>query len=424
MNQNSNQTESDWIPFSKPIMGPEEEAATLRVLRSGWLTTGKEAEAFEQEFSQLISHIAGKPNETLHCIGVNSATAGMHLALDGLGVKPGDWVIVPSYTFVATAEVVRYLGAIPYFVDCEPNTFHLDIDSVKRLLTNPWTRRKIKGVISVHISGCSWRLEELKELCDSFGIFLVEDSAHAFPSACSVGAHGTVGTVGVFSFYANKTITTGEGGMVVTRNPELAKTIEMKRLHGIDRTVWHRYTNPGSGPGYDVPVLGYKYNLPDILAAIGREQLKKAQELQAQRQSIAKSYNDHFSQREWLIPAFEGDICSNHDQSVASHAWHLYILRLIPEKLTITRDQFTQELKRRNIGTSLHFIPVHRLSYYQKKSNCLPHNPSQKLLQTELISDSAISLPIFPSLTTDQIERIIAEILEIGDTHIRNHGKK
>ncbi|KGE71427.1 DegT/DnrJ/EryC1/StrS family aminotransferase [Spirochaeta lutea] len=422
MNPSSDST-STTIPFAKPSLGREEEEAVIQVMRSGWLTSGEQCRLFEQEFSRFLENNPGETQSTapLHTLSVNSATAGLHLAMDVLGVRPGDRVAMSPYTFVATAEVVRYMGGIPVFVDIEPGTFHLDPAALAEAL-DYWERQgsPIRGVIAVHISGCSWRMAELAGLCSSRGIWLVEDAAHSFPSRTSAGFHGTLGDIGVFSFYANKTITTGEGGMVVTRNATWAESMKRKRLHGISREVWNRYRDAGASWQYEVTDLGYKYNLTDLAAAMGRQQLLKAQGFLQARRAIARDYTRDFLGWDGIqippagdpdspgapkpleslaeLPAFTG----------AGHAWHLYILQFPNSTI---RDRVHRGLAAVGIGTSMHFIPLHRMPYYRElgwQEGAFP--------RAEYSADRGLSIPIYPDLPPESRNRVVDEIKKIFDT--------
>lgn len=461
---NLNSRSSDFVPFSRPNLGSAEEEAAIRVIRSGWLTTGVECQAFEQEFAQVLGDLnraaesardgggsgtggvgavggsggvggaggsnaargsridgSGTGGAQLHCVALNSATAGLHLALDAVGIQAGDKVLTSPYTFVASAEVVQYLGATVVFADIEPGTFHLDPDRVGEMLD---ADRSIRAVVAIHVTGCSHRIAELAAICRDRGVLLVEDAAHSFPSATVAGAHGTIGDIGVYSFYANKTITTGEGGMLVTRNPDWADLIRRKRLHGIDREVWNRYSKESQGWAYDVTELGYKYNLPDLAAAIGRVQLARSRSLMAERADIARRYSQAFANEDWLDLPFLGDagpslppLVEGGTPILAGHSWHLYILRFRTEELSISRDEVSQRLRERGIGTSLHFIPLNTMSYYRKLgAPAFPH--------AEQTSARALSIPLFPGMTDEQVSRVIEELLYIGHTFRRSHGKK
>jgi dTDP-4-amino-4,6-dideoxygalactose transaminase len=378
------------IPFARPFFGKEEEEAVLRVLRSGWLTTGGETLAFEKEFAAFM----GTPG--IHCLAVNSATSGLHLAMEACGVGPGDAVLVPSYTFTATAEVARYLGADPVFVDVAPDSFVIDAESLEKAAKR-LPPGKAKAVVPVHFGGLPCEMQGIMDTAKRVGLNVIEDAAHSFPSALENGDFaGTIGDVGVFSFYATKTITTGEGGMVVCRDDEIASRVSIMRSHGIDRSVWNRYSDTKASWYYEVVEAGYKYNLPDLLAAVGRVQLTRAWDLLRKRQEIAAMYDEAFSGDERFIvpPTGPGD------------ARHLYPLRLNPSHTKITRDDCIAKLKEAGVGASVHFIPLHTMPFYKSRyalaEDDFPH--TMKSYRHE------ISLPIWPGMSTSQVERVVAVV--------------
>jgi dTDP-4-amino-4,6-dideoxygalactose transaminase len=382
----------DDIPFARPFIGEEEEEAVLRVLRSGWLTTGGEALAFEKEFADFLhSHHAVKND--IRCLAVNSATSGLHLALEACRLDPGDIVLVPSCTFTATAEAARYLGADPVFVDVAPGTFHMDPaaleQTLKRLPPN-----KAKAVIPVHYGGLLCDMSAIMDIARRYGLKVIEDAAHAFPSSA-----GTIGDAGVFSFYATKTITTGEGGMIVCRDREMADRISIMRSHGIDRAVWNRYSDARASWRYEVVEAGYKYNLPDLLAAIGRVQLSRAQELLRMREEMAAAYDAAFSANDCLLIPPTGP----------DDARHLYPLRLNPRRLHISRDEFISKLKEAGIGVSVHFIPLHTMPYYKNRYQLADDD----FPETMKSCSQEISLPLWPGMSAEQINRVIEAVLSI-----------
>ncbi|MDR0525414.1 MAG: DegT/DnrJ/EryC1/StrS aminotransferase family protein, partial [Spirochaetaceae bacterium] len=390
------------IPFSRPYIRAEEEEAVLRVLRSGWLTTAQETLAFEREFAAFFEADAGP----LTALAVNSATSGLHLALEACGIGPGDIVLVPSYTFTSTAEVIRYLGAEPVFIDVGAGTFHLDPAEMEKTLERLARGRRAyafprgeagpagiaKAVMPVHYGGLACD-PEVFAVARRYNLKVIEDAAHAFPCRTAEGAWaGTIGSAGVFSFYATKTITTGEGGMILTRNPEIAERVRIMRSHGIDRTVWNRYTDAKASWYYEVIEAGYKYNLPDLLSALGRVQLGRAEALRKLRCEMAARYDEAF--KDWgyfsLPPTAPGS------------ARHLYPLRLNLDRLSISRNAFIEELQSAGIGVSVHFIPLHTMPYYRR----------QYLLEDGDFPGSmdafsrVISLPLWPGMSSDQLERV------------------
>ena len=383
------------IPFSRPFIGREEEAAVLRVLRSGWLTTGCEALAFENEFREFLLATNAKKKQ-LYCLAVNSATSALHLALEALGVGQGDKVLVPSYTFAATAEVVRYLGADPVFVDVSPGTFHIDPLSIEKTIND--LEIKPKAIIPVHFGGLPCDMKAIMKIAKRHKLKVIEDAAHSFPSFV-----GTIGDAGVFSFYATKTITTGEGGMVVCRDKAIADRIALMRLHGIDRSAWNRYTDTKASWYYEVREAGFKYNLPDLLAAIGRVQLTRALEFLRMREEIAGLYDKAFcGDLRFIIPCTgKGD------------ARHLYPLRLNFQKLSVSRDRFIEELKDAGIGVSVHFIPLHTMPYYKK----LYKLKDKDFPETMKSYSAEISLPIWPGMKREQVKKVIDLVQSIAGSY-------
>jgi dTDP-4-amino-4,6-dideoxygalactose transaminase len=390
--------ETPFVPFSRPSLGPEEEQAVLSVMRSGWLTTGKETAAFETEFAAYVG--------ARHALALNSATAGLHLALEALGVGPGSVVLTPSYTFAATAEVVRYLGADPVFVDIDPATLTMSAAALEAALENlAKAGRTVSAIIPVHVAGLSCDMESIGYLSRKHGVPVVEDAAHAFPVRRAGRFVGTLGDAGVYSFYATKTITTGEGGMAVTDSDETARRIRVMRLHGIDRDVWDRYTEKGASWKYDIVAPGYKYNMTDLAAAIGRVQLRRAEQMLTARRAVARRYMAAFGGLDFLrLPPVADD-----------HAWHLFIVRLQLKKLSIDRDAFIEELAARGIGTSVHFIPLHLMSYYRDRASLKPSDFPAALEAYQ----SCISLPLSAAHTDEEIDRVIAAVTEVGEIHHR-----
>ena len=380
---------TDFIPYGKPCLGPEEEEAVLAVLRSGWLTTGKVTHEFEERFAAFVG--------TEAALAVNSATSGLHLALEALGVGPGDKVVTSPYTFVSTAAVARHLGAEVVFCDISRDDYNLDPAKLEAVLGR---EKGVKAVIPVHIGGNPCRMAEILAIAGRAGVPVVEDAAHAFPVRLEQGYAGTLGDVGVYSFYANKTITTGEGGMVVARDPAVLKRMATMRSHGFDRDAWDRYTSPRASWYYDVIEAGYKYNLPDVLAAIGVAQLGKAGRFLAERRAIAARYLEAFA----AIDELENPPVH------PAHSWHLFSLRVRPERLRLTRDEFIVKLQERGIGTSVHFIPLHTMKYWRERY-CL--SPSDFPEALDRFSRS-ISLPIWQGMTEAQVTRVIEAVTGIA----------
>jgi dTDP-4-amino-4,6-dideoxygalactose transaminase len=377
-------TKPDFLPFALPDIGEEEIAEVVDTLRSGWVTTGPKTKRFEEDFTAFL----GDPS--LHSMAVNSATAGLHLALEALGVGPGDEVITTTHTFTATAEVVRYLGADVVLVDIDPATLCIDINAVAAAITP-----RTKAVMPVHYAGLAADMPALLALAKKHGLKVVEDAAHALPTTCGGRLIGTLDSdVTVFSFYANKTITTGEGGMVVTRDAELAKRIKTMRLHGMSRDAFDRFTAKVPSWYYEIVAPGFKYNLTDIASAIGLHQLKRAQEFQRQREHIALKYNAAFAALPLIAPpcALPGD----------SHAWHLYAIRL-SDAAPVGRDTFIERLFALGVGCSVHYIPLHLQPYWRDRYGL----SATQFPQSQKAFENLVSLPIYPKMNDGQTQRVI-----------------
>lgn len=387
-----------FIPFSLPSIGIEEEEAVLRVLRSGWLTTGKEALAFEKEFASFTG--------CSHALAVNSATSGLQLAMEACGIGLNTAILTSPYTFIATSSAALHLNASVQYCDIEKDSYNIDPEKIEDALKKDKALLKplIKAIVPIHIAGNVCRMKDIMTLAKKYEVYVIEDAAHAFPSKTDDGYAGTIGDIGVFSFYATKTITTAEGGMVCTSNDILAKRMTTMRMHGIDRNVWDRYTADKASWEYDVVEAGYKYNLPDILAAMGREQLKKAEKFLEKRIHIIQQYNKSFAECPWIIPPPDGK----------GNAWHLYLLNLDLSKLSINRNSFSQLLQEEGIGVSMHFIPHFLMSFWKQRGldeKCFPN--AQKHFE------STISLPLWPDMTQQMIDKVIETVLKIG----RMYGK-
>jgi dTDP-4-amino-4,6-dideoxygalactose transaminase len=371
-----------FLTFAAPDIGEEEIAEVVDSLRSGWVTTGPKTRRFEGDF---VAFLGGG----VEAVAVNSATAGLHLALEALGVGPGDEVITTTHTFTATAEVVRYLGATPVFVDAMPDTLCIDPAGVRAAVTE-----RTKVILPVHYAGISADMTQIGEIAREFGLFVVEDAAHAFPATHRGKLIGILDSdITVFSFYANKTMTTGEGGMLVTRDPALAARARTMRLHGINRDAFDRFTATIPSWYYEVVAPGFKYNLTDIAGALGIHQLQKAERFRQRRAEIAEVYNQAFAALPLRLPADapEGDI----------HAWHLYVVRLQDDR--VSRDGFIERLYNIGIGCSVHYIPLHLQPYWRDtfglRADMFP--VSQRAYE------SMVSLPIYSKMTDDDVQFVI-----------------
>ncbi|MCE9659494.1 MAG: DegT/DnrJ/EryC1/StrS aminotransferase family protein [Burkholderiales bacterium] len=374
-----------FLPFARPEIGDAEIAEVVDTLRSGWLTTGPKAKRFEDDFSAFL----GDPK--LHSLAVNSATAGLHLALEALGIGPGDEVITTTHTFTATAEVVRYLGADVKLVDIDPKTLCIDPNAIESAI-GP----KTKAIIPVHYGGLAADMVAILEIARRHGLGVVEDAAHALPATCGGKLVGTLGSdATVFSFYANKTITTGEGGMVVSHDEKLVKRMKTMRLHGMSRDAFDRFTATVPSWYYEIVAPGFKYNLTDIAAAIGIHQLRRAEEFQQKRQAIAESYAHALAGLPLLLPPGPpaGDL----------HSWHLYAVRLADDA-SLSRDAFIEALFAAGIGCSVHYIPLHLQPYWRDRYGLA----AAQFPHSQHAFEGLVSLPIYTSLSEADVARVAA----------------
>jgi dTDP-4-amino-4,6-dideoxygalactose transaminase len=381
------------IPFSKVQLSGNELKYLKEVLKSGWLTTAKKAIIFEQKFADFLG--------VKFACAVNSCTSALHLGMEAIGVKAGDKVFVQSMTFTASAEVIRYLGAHPVFLDVEYGTCLINPEILKDAIKkNP----EVKFLVVVHYGGqsalmSSINTEGILDICNKHGIKIIEDAAHAFPSRCNGTLVGNFGDVTCFSFYANKTITTGEGGMLVTNDPTIYERVKIMRLHGINRDVWNRFTSLKSSWEYDVIAPGFKYNISDINAAIGLAQLEKAEYFRELRERCAKSYFVQLSKLPLIdLPRYRGEL--------KDHAWHLFPIVIQPDA-PIQRNEFINFMAQNGVGTSVHYKPLHRMSYYKNTYNLSPSD----FPTTERIWNGTVSLPIYPGLRERDV-RTICRIIE------------
>ena len=379
----------EFLPFAAPDIGEEEIAEVVDSMRSGWITTGPKTKRFESDF---VDFLGGG----VEAVAVNSATAGLHLAVEALGIGPGDEVITTTHTFTATAEVVRYVGADPVLVDVDPATMNIDLKSIRKAITP-----RTKAVIPVHYGGLSCDMGAINEIAREHGLHVIEDAAHALPTTWSGRLIGTLDSdATVFSFYATKPVATGEGGMLVTRSSALAKRARTMRLHGINRDAFDRYTVKGASWFYEVVAPGFKYNMTDLAAAIGIHQLKKAYRFQRQRQAIAEKYNEAFRDLKVILPPSP--------RGTDVHAWHLYPLRLKRES-GVSRDEFIGKMSERGIGCSVHYVPLHLHPYwrdtYKLRSSEFPN--SQEIFET------SVSLPLYTKMTPQDQRDVIEAVCAI-----------
>lgn len=378
-----------FLPYARPDIGEEEIAAVADALRSGWVTTGPQTRLFEQAFTDYLGG-------GIESIAVNSATAGLHLALEALGIGPGDEVIVPTMTFTATAEVVRYLGADPVLVDVDPVTLNIDPACIRAALTP-----RTKVIMPVHYGGLACRMDEILAIAQQHGLKVVEDAAHALPSTWQGTLVGRLQSdITVFSFYANKTMTTGEGGMAVTRHSDLAQRMRTMRLHGMSRDAFDRFTSITPAWYYEVVAPGFKYNLTDIAAAMGLQQLKKLPRFVVRRQQLADRYRTQLSGLPLVLPA---------DASLGDvHAWHLYVIRLT-EASPLARDAVIQALSDRGIGTSVHYVPLHRHPYWRDRYQLTP----QMFPQADAAYLSMLSIPLYTAMADADQQRVVDALQEV-----------
>jgi dTDP-4-amino-4,6-dideoxygalactose transaminase len=379
---------SPWlqVPFHRAAVGEEEVQAASEVIRSGWMTMGPKTFEFEKEFAKYVG--------ANHAIAVSTGTAALHLSLEAAGVQAGNEVLLPTTTFTATAEAVTYLAARPVLVDIDPVTMNIDAQDAAKRITS-----KTRAIIPVHLAGQPCDMDEIHELARMHHLRVIEDAAHALPSEYKGKRIGQISEFTCFSFYATKTLTTGEGGMITTNNPEAAERMRLMRLHGIERDAWKRYRGDGSW-FYEVLEAGFKYNLTDLQSAIGLVQLAKCDAMCQAREAIAWRYSDAFSPcEELVIPTVRQD---------RGTSWHLYILRLRLDRLNKDRNGFIEALHRRGVACSVHFIPLHLQPYYRRAFGYLPGD----FPNAEREYDSCLSLPIFPGMTETEINHVISAVLD------------
>ena len=372
-----------FLPFALPEIGEEEIAEVVDTLRSGWVTTGPKARRFEEDFVAFLG------DASLHAIAVNSATAGLHLALEALGIGPGDEVITTTHTFTATAEVVRYLGADVVLVDIDPATLNIDPRAVEAAITP-----RTKAIVPVHYAGLAADMPTILAIARRHGLKVVEDAAHALPTTCGGALVGTLASDAcVFSFYANKTMTTGEGGMLVTRDAALAKRAKVMRLHGMSRDAFDRFTATVPSWAYEIVAPGFKYNLTDIAAALGLHQLKRLPAFQRRREEIAAIYNEAFAGLPLITPPLPAP--------GERHSWHLYVVRLA-DAAPLPRDRFIEKMFEAGIGCSVHYIPLHLHPYWRDRYALTP----AQFPHSQHAYEQMLSLPLYTRMTDAEVQRV------------------
>ncbi len=402
------------VPFFRPEISEAEIDEVVEVLRSGWLTTGPRVRRFEEGMCEALG--------AAHAVAVSSATAALHLAVEALGLKPGQVVLVPTMTFAATAEVVRYLGGLPLLVDCDPVTLNMDLGDAEQKLLDLREARlgpcwpshlEVVGMIPVHVGGLMLDVGAVQAFAARHGVWVVEDAAHALPSAWRAAPNApwqrcgeATAEVTCFSFYANKTITTGEGGMAVTPRQDLAERMRLMSLHGLSADAWNRYAQGGRWD-YRIVAPGYKYNLTDLAAAIGIHQLARAEAMRQRRECLVRGY----------LQGLEGveEIELPEVPANRIHAWHLFPIRLRLEGLSIDRGQFIEQLAGRGVACSVHWRPLHLHPYYADTFGWQPDQLPTATREWERL----VSLPLYPSMTPEELEHVVASVEETCRLHRR-----
>ena len=394
------------VPFFRPSISEAEVEEVAACLRSGWLTTGPRTKQFEAAFAAAVG--------ARHALALNSCTAALHLAVEALGLRTGQAVLVPTMTFAATAEVVRYQGAVPLLVDCDPVTLNMDLDDARRKIDDLRASRtpldpalQVVGVIPVHVGGLMLDMDAVKTFAAERGLWLIEDAAHAFPAAYRSDSQSAwrrcgedTAAVTCFSFYANKTMTTGEGGMAVTADEELASRMRQMSLHGLSHDAWKRYSG-NTAWDYRIVAAGFKYNMTDIAAALGIVQLRRAEEMRQEREAIAGFYRAALCG----VPAIE--VPPAPEDRI--HSWHLFPIRLRLDRLRIDRNRFIEELRSRGVGCSVHWRPLHMHPYYEETFAWLPELLPVATRQWRQL----VSLPLFPGMQPEERAHVVAVIRRV-----------
>jgi len=383
-----------YLPFAQPDIDGTELAEIQSVLESGWITAGPKVAEFEAAFAEYVG--------ARHAIAVNSCTAAMHLALEAAGVREGDTVLTTPFTFAATAEVVRYFNAVPHFVDIQADTLNIDPQALESAIEalNDQPGARVKALIPVHIAGQPCEMDAIARIADKYGVVVIEDAAHTLPTRYNGRMVGSLSDFTCFSFYATKTLTTAEGGMITTDDETWAERCRMMSLHGISKDAWKRYTAEGSWY-YEILAPGFKYNMTDLSAAMGLAQLRKVEAMWRRRHEIATHYTAAFA----AIPELEPPTV----RPGVQHAWHLYILRLHLDRLAIDRARFVSELHAHNIGASVHFIPLHLHPYYRRMWDYQHHDFPVAFREYQRV----ISLPIYSRMSDQDVEDVIEAVVDI-----------
>lgn len=386
MNQNQGAT-PDFLPYNLPDISDAEVEAVIETLRSGWLAPGPRVKAFEEDFSSFAG--------TKHAIALDSATAGMHLALLAMGIGPGDEVITTPTTFCASVNVIMHAGATPVLADVRLDDYCLDPEAVERAITP-----RTKAILPVHHGGSAARMSELRAIADKHGLRTVEDAAHGMGTYIDGKHIGGFGDATVFSFYPTKNVTSARGGMLTTDDDELAARARLLGLHGMSNDAWDRYTERGSW-AYQVLAAGYNYTMTDLQAALGHAQFRRLDEFQRRRGEIAAEFNRRFATLPELVLPVE--------REGSTHAWHLYVVRLRPDALTIGRDEFIVQMKERGIGTSVHFIPIHHHPYYRETYGWAPGD----FPVADEAFETMVSLPLYTRMTDGAVNRVVSAVEDI-----------
>ena len=381
-----------FLPYFKPEIDDDDIAAVTEAMRNGWLTTGPKVREFEAAFAQRAN--------ARHAIALNSCTAGLHLGMLALGIRPGDEVVMPSLTFVAGAHCAKQLGAVPIFADVEESSLCISVCTIDAVVTE-----RTRLIIPMHYAGYPAHIAEIVAYANARGIAVLEDAAHAVGMLDEGRCPGVVSSGAAYSFYATKNIASAEGGMFVTNDDDLAERVRILSLHGMDRDAWKRYTAGGTWR-YDVPELGYKDNMPDICAALGTSQLRKLDVMQRRRDTIAARYTATIN----ALPGIQAVIPQLRPGD--RHSWCMYVIRVQPQAAGVNRDTLIEELRRANIGTSVHYIPSHHFSYYRGSA------PEGALPVTDRLASEIMSLPLYPAMHDDDVEYVIESVADIVSEHV------